>query len=150
MLWQTLRQEFFEQALRRAEQAVDVAEEGFGVVDEFDRLVQGDALDGLPQRVRDQRAQRPGFFGVVDRADEAGADRLRQFLVGDPVFLFEAFAPLRRRQRPGQRLAGYPEFAGGAVEGGDGELVGDFTEALRVAPRSWFAGVLHLLRRVGG
>ena len=119
-------------------------------MDQFDRLVERDLFDRGAQRAGEERAQRAGFFGVVDRPHQAGPDRLRQLRVVDPVLLAEAFARLRRRQRPGQGLAADPELAGGTVEGRERELLGDFLQALRVAPGAGLAGVLGLLRRVGG
>ena len=112
------------------------------VVDQFDRLVERDLLDRAPQRAAEQRAQRAGFFGVVDGAQQAGADRPRQLLVVDPVALGEALARLRRRQRPGQRLAADAELAGGAVEGRERELLGDLPRLFGFAPGALLAGVL--------
>ena len=85
----------------------------------------------LAQRRGEQRAERAGFFGVVDRPQEAGADRPRELGVADLVSLGEAFARLRRRQRPGQGLAADAQLAGGAVERRERELLGDLLAGLR-------------------
>ena len=41
-----------------------------------------------------KRAERAGLFGVLDRAQQAGADRLGELVVVDPVALAEALARL--------------------------------------------------------
>src|ERR1700733_8537070 len=145
-----LGQEFFEQIGCRTEQAFKSAQRRAGVVDQFDRAVKWDFFDRPPQRPGDQGTESAGFFGVADGAQQPGPDRPRQLRVVDPVALFEAFAPLRRGQRPRQRLPRHPELAGGTVEGGDRELVGDFLQPFGIAPGTVLAGVLALLRRVGG
>ena len=42
------RQQFFDDVVGRAEEAVDIAEETLRVVDDFDRLFERDLLDSLP------------------------------------------------------------------------------------------------------
>ena len=70
-----LRKEFFEQVLGGAEKAFGLFEQRAGA-DEFDRLVERDLRDRLAQRDGDERAQRAGFFGVVDRPQQARRGRL--------------------------------------------------------------------------
>ena len=119
-------------------------------MEDFDRLGKRDVFDGRAQGVGEQRAEGAGAFGVVDGAQQSGADRFGQLGVVDPVALGEAFAALRGRQGPGQGLAADPELAGRPVEGRERELLGEVGQVLRVAPGPGLAGVLGLGRGVGG
>ena len=84
-----------------------------------------------PQAVGDQRADRAGVLGVVDRPHDAGADRLLELGVVDPLLGGELGARLLGRQRRGERLAADPELAGGAVERREQELLGGLLEVAR-------------------
>src|SRR5215213_3959305 len=143
-------EQFFEQVAGWAEEALEGFEGGAGVVDQFDRLVERDVLDRRSQRGGDQRAERVGIFGILDRAQQTGTDRLRELLGADVVLLAEALASLFGRQRLRQRLAADAEFAGGAVERRERELLRDLLQRAGVGPGAVHAGVTRLVRRIGG
>ena len=76
-----LGQELFEQALGGAEEALQRCRAGCGVVDQFDRLVERDALHRFAQGHGKERVEGAGVFGVVDGAQQAGPNRPGQLRV---------------------------------------------------------------------
>src|SRR5690349_2092692 len=72
---QALAEDLFQKIPGGPEEALEGFKGRTGVFDQFDRLVERDLLGRRAQRPGDQRTQRPGVFGVLDRPQEAGADR---------------------------------------------------------------------------
>ncbi len=132
-----------EEALDLAERVLRLAEEPARVLDRGDHLVGRELLGDAAKGGGDDSGDRPGALGVVDRPDQAGAERIAQVRVVD-----EALPALRRGEREGQGLARDVEVAGCAVERREGDLLGDLVEAARRAPLPGLAGIVHGLRLV--
>ena len=86
------------------------------------------------QAVGDQRSERAGALGVVDRPHHPRPDRRLELGVVDPVIGGELRPRLGRRERDGQRLPADLKLARGPVEGRERELLRGLLDSLRVAP----------------